>query len=158
MIQLFVWAIPFGGDSGLGSDYTYNWLGSSLTTPIIPISTAGQYALKITDSLGNVFSNDTISVNIDSFSIKDSLGSDRSVCKYETITAQHDGIAISSWHWNNGSIQSSIPVTTVGDYHVTVTNTRGCTSSDTVHFTLAGIAPNPLFTSDTVCSGNKHFV
>ncbi|MFA6400818.1 MAG: hypothetical protein WCX31_04215, partial [Salinivirgaceae bacterium] len=68
-------------DTGLHTDFTYLWQGSTQVSSTIPIFDAGQYSVTVTDSLGYSIQSDTITVAIDGFNIVDSLGPDRYVCK-----------------------------------------------------------------------------
>ncbi len=142
-------------NTGLSSGYAHQWSPVQVSTTIYPITTAGKYAVKITDSEGNSILSDTITVSIDSFAVKNSLGADRDVCKYESVTLIEQGENIQSWLWSTGSDESFINIETAGTYSVTITNTHGCQGVDTATYSISGVAPNVLFTADTFCFGDS---
>jgi hypothetical protein len=141
-------------NTGLFSEYTYEWFGSSASDSAIYINTEGEYSVKITDTFGCSFSTDTIQILIDSFPVNNSLGNDRSVCSGTQITLVEKDEGVVSFLWNNDEITEYISVDTEGLYSLTVTNSLGCTSSDSVYMTIKGEAPQMNFISDTVCFGN----
>ncbi|MEO8148244.1 MAG: T9SS type A sorting domain-containing protein, partial [Bacteroidia bacterium] len=78
-------------------------------------------------------------------------------------------VAGNTYHWNTGATSNCITVSTAGNYTVTVTNNKGCTSSCSVHVTVeiaregiddgsANVAgnieakafPNPFHSSTTI--------
>ncbi len=68
------------------------------------------------------------------------LGNDTTICNglSLTITAS-DG---NSYYWNTGATVPSIEVSTTGMYAVIVTNSLGCTTTDTINVTVAGEIPS----------------
>ncbi|MGD9991923.1 MAG: PKD domain-containing protein [Salinivirgaceae bacterium] len=142
-------------DSGLDNYYSFEWLGSPVTTSFIYLSNAGKYAFKASGAGGCVFYSDTLTITIDSFPAQNSLGPDRALCKGETVTLSQQGDSIQSWLWNTGSTQSYISINSEGSYSVSVTNNRGCVASDSAFFSLSGEAPAVTFTADTVCLGDS---
>ncbi|MGE4288385.1 MAG: PKD domain-containing protein [Salinivirgaceae bacterium] len=140
-------------NTGLSADYTFNWFGSTLFNPIIPIYNPGQYAVKVIDSLGNYLLSDTLTVTVDSFSILGDLGPDTSLCKYSTIALDSEDVV--SWLWSNGSTQPFTSISKDTTYWLRASNANGCISTDTVVLGLSGVAPNVSFTTDTVCFGDS---
>jgi gliding motility-associated-like protein len=58
------------------------------------------------------------------------LGSDTGICFQQKVYLKATGYT--SYMWQDGSVASVFPVTTFGDYSVTVTNAYGCKASDTI--------------------------
>jgi PKD repeat protein len=142
-------------DTGLGSGYHYVWQGSGLDASKISLTAAGVYSVRVADSLGQFILSDTLTIFIDSFPSRNSLGLPRSVCRNEAVGLALQGEGISSYLWSTGSTNSYINIGTAGDYSVTVTNMGGCTDRDTNTYGISGEAPVVLFAADTVCSGDS---
>ncbi|MGZ5134675.1 MAG: T9SS type B sorting domain-containing protein, partial [Flavitalea sp.] len=68
------------------------------------------------------------------------LGNDRGVCIGDTLMLNPGNF--SSYLWQDGSRGQDFRTNKIGTYSVTVTNTFGCTSSDTMR--LLGINPLPV--------------
>lgn len=60
------------------------------------------------------------------------------------------GSGFTSYLWNTGATSQTISATTAGEYRVTVTNSSGCTASDTVNVSL--VKADILQSDQTVCS------
>ena len=78
------------------------------------------------------------------------LGSNRELCSGELL----DAGSYQSYDWNFGNTTQTIEVFTTGNYAVTVTDSLGCTDTDTVNITML---VRPIITiSDTViCEGSS---
>jgi gliding motility-associated-like protein len=79
------------------------------------------------------------------------LGADRDLCTGEALTL--DPGNFSQYRWQDGSANRTFRATEAGLYHVTVTNTRGCTGSDSLQ--IGAILPSPsdfLQASVTFCA------
>ena len=112
------------------------------------------YEVITTDSNGYYILSDTLCVVIDSFSLKNTLGADRSVCNGEAITLIEKTSDIKNWLWNTGANIDYINVLSAGDYWVEVSNMRGCKLRDSISVSISGQSPTVLFTFDTVCYGS----
>src|SRR5262249_47551551 len=60
-------------------------------------------------------------------------------CYGSTVTLTSD--STSGNQWSTGETSQTITVGSVGDYTLTVTNSGGCPSKQTIHLTQQGIAP-----------------
>jgi hypothetical protein len=134
--------------------YTYDWSTGSNDTAIL-IYEAGTYTVTLTDTMGNQWSSDPITISIDSFPIQNDLGPDKSVCKNEILGLEVEGDNIVSYFWDTGDETSEIPVLNSGDYFVTVTNSNGCSAIDSINIFVKGEAPEIDFWFDTVCFGTS---
>lgn len=93
-------------------------------------------------------------MHVDNFSIDCSinlnLGNDTTLCQGQTITL--NGGSATSYLWSNGSTDSSINVSTSGNYWVEASNAQ-CTARDTIAISVVQL-PNPNLGNDTtLCQG-----
>jgi hypothetical protein len=122
--------------NGGSASNTYNW-SNGATTPSINVSSGGQYFVEAT-SINGCISSDTIIVSI-SPAVTVNLGSDINQCGGNvTLNAGNPG---SSYNWSNGSVSQTIVVNSSGTYYTAVTNSSGCSDTDTIQVT---INPNPV--------------
>ena len=99
------------------------------TTPTITVSSAGTYAVTITNVLG-CSSTDASVVVINPLPVVN-LGLDTTICENQvpwTISAGN----FSAYRWSNNATTSSIDVSVTGTYGVTVTDANICTATDEV--------------------------
>lgn len=128
---------------------TYQW-STGASTQVIVVTSSGMYAATVTTPGGcgavdsvEVFNNPTPGV---------SLGLDRTECQPYTLDAGPGG---SSYLWSTGATTQTITLSTGGTYHVTVTNSFGCTASDTVSITYGALPPVALGNDTTLCNGQS---
>lgn len=120
------------GPASTNPSYDYLW-STGATTPTLSVNTSGQYTLTVTDSL-NCTNTDNINVTINPVPTV-TLGNDITVCQgFISISAQ-SGSGL-TYLWNTGSTISSILLNSSGSYWVQVTNSLGCTASDTIVITM----------------------
>jgi PKD repeat protein len=110
-----------------GSTFLWN---TGATTQTINVTTTGSYSVTVTDQNGCIGSNNvTITVTT---SNPLNLGANlQSACQGETIVLDA-GNPGNSYLWSTGATTQAISVTQPGYYSVTLTNTAGCISKDTV--------------------------
>jgi gliding motility-associated-like protein len=70
-----------------------------------------------------------------------------------TNTILNAGSAYSSYSWNTGATTQSINPTVSGFYKVTVTNSAGCTASDSTYLSL--VKASIINNDTTICLGNN---
>jgi hypothetical protein len=120
--------------TGGSGPLTYNWMPNSNTTISFtdsPSSTTN-YIVTVTDSIG-CFTTDSILVTVDALPIIQ-LGNDTMLCGTSfLLNAQNAG---STFLWSTNSTSQTINVTQSGTYNVLVTNSNGCSSSDTINVIL----------------------
>ena len=104
----------------------YNWSsGDSVISAIV--NTAGIYSLTVTDNEGCTNSDDvTVTVFLP---VQVDLGPDQSGPGPIVLDA---GSVFTNYLWSTGANGQIVNVTLPGDYSVTVTDTNGCATSDTV--------------------------
>jgi gliding motility-associated-like protein len=125
----------------------YAWSNGS-TNPSITIRNAGSYSVRVEDANGCV-SRDTMVLEVSAIPEFD-LGAGRDLCTGESLTL--DPGNFSQYRWQDGSTNRSFRATQAGLYVVTVTNSRGCSGSDSLR--IGAILPAPsdfLQASTTLC-------
>jgi hypothetical protein len=125
----------------------YEW-STNETTQTITVSATNSYQVTVTDGNG-CEGSDNISVTIASFPVVN-LGADVVECGSATLDAGNAG---STFAWSNGANTQTNTVNATNDYSVTVTNTAGCSSSDTVNATINAIPVVNLGNDVTQCGG-----
>ncbi len=114
-------------NAGSGFD-SYLWQDGS-TDSVYFADTSGIYWVQVTNICGT--SSDTIRVTFgDSFDID--LGSDTSFCYGQTVLLSPGG-GYYSYYWQDGSTDSVLLAGNTGYYWVQVTDSAGCTATDSVY-------------------------
>lgn len=143
---------------GQPSSVSYNWgpaAGLSSTNIANPTVTAlnntSVYTVTLTNTTTGCIAKDTINLFVKPTPLPN-LGNDTLFCNLPvSINAN---TAANSYLWNNGSISSSVSVTTPGKYWVRATNSNGCSAADTLLVTL-GSTPIVTLGADTAyCVGS----
>lgn len=119
--------------TGGTSPYFYVWSTGSTATGISNLS-PGSYFLNILDANGCPATATNLVINNNATPVTVSLGNDITACPGQRIIL-NPGI-FSSYLWQDNSSNPTYSVTAAGTYWVTVTNSNGCTGSDTVKVTL----------------------
>jgi PKD repeat protein len=112
---------------------TYAW-SSGESTRSITVSAQGTYTLTVTDSLGTVAS-DAITLNVIANPVP-VLGDDITT---DTEVVLNTGGTFETYLWSTDETTPTITVTQSGKYWVEVSNSFGCTGSDTVYVSFVGI-------------------
>ena len=84
------------------------------------------------------------------------LGNDTLIVCGTSTTLDATNSAAGNYLWNTGAISSTLAVTNSGEYSVTVTDTLGCSASDTVYVSIL----NPTITAaqSTFCLGDSTII
>lgn len=132
----------------------YLWQDASTADSII-VNAPGKYSVSVTNVFGKI-SKDTIEVKQELIGYVVNLGKDTSTCAGNTIRLLA-GPSYLSYQWSTGSKESSIIVTSPGNYSVEVKDCLGKISKDTIHVT---INPLPVFSfgKDTVLCNSTNFI
>ncbi len=145
--------------SGFSTGYTYRWSDVSNDSisgdSSLTIFQPGQYALRVTDSLG-CFLTDTFNVLTDPFSTAVQFISDTLfACEDDSLHYQLPGSENYQYLWNTGITGPGILLQSEGWYTLTVTNETGCRSADSVFIRFKGYKPVAFFSlQDSVCTGS----
>lgn len=124
--------------SGSGGQ-SYLWSTGSTNTTIYA-AVAGVYVLTVTDANG---CKDSVSKNIVQFTPPSPfISGTLSFCAGGSVTALDAGTDFNTYLWSTGETSSSILVSMVGSYSVTVTDNNGCEGSTSVTVTQEGGIPD----------------
>lgn len=111
-----------------GAMYMWN---DSTTAQTLTASASGTYSVMVTDS-NNCSASDTINITINGLPVVD-LGVDTAFCG-GSITL--DAGVAASYLWNDSTTAQTLVATATGTYYVTVTDSIGCTNSDSIAVTV----------------------
>ncbi|MCB0649666.1 MAG: T9SS type A sorting domain-containing protein, partial [Saprospiraceae bacterium] len=136
------------GSTGQGILF-YDWTGGS-TDPTLEVTSAGDYSITITDAANQCTSVATITIT-DNFTNPTALIDAPATELTCEVTSIELNAAISfgqgdlSYEWTGGSTDSTLVVTTAGDYSVTVTDpVNGCSAVASVTITQDGNVPTAV--------------
>lgn len=112
---------------------TFEWSnGADYST--VNICVGGSYWVKVSN--GTCYSYDSINIIVNALPVVD-LGNDTTLSGTIVLDAGNAG---AEYNWSTGSTDQLVTVDSSGTYYVSVTNSLGCTSTDTVNITvLTGI-------------------
>ncbi|MEM9022105.1 MAG: PKD domain-containing protein, partial [Bacteroidota bacterium] len=131
-------------DAGV-SNALYGWSTGSNNQSIVT-DTAGTYIVVVTDTANSCISADTAVVTKSS---PVNLGPDTAFCdqgvSVNVSAALPQGV---TWQWNTNATTPTIMVQNTGVYAVTVTDSAGCTTSDSVAISFLNV-PTASFTQTT---------
>lgn len=135
---------------------TYTWSpsielsASNIANPVANVTSTRTYT--ITGLTSGCMTYDTVQIFVKPTPTPN-LGNDTLFCSLPVIL--NANTTANSYLWNNGSIGSSLNITTPGKYWIRTTNTNGCSNSDTIQ---AGLGASPIVTlgPDTAfCQGSS---
>lgn len=138
--------------SGMSS---YLWSDGS-TTQSITASTAGNYAVTVTNGDGCSTTSSATTITTSSITTPNITASgSTSICSGSSVTLSVP-TGYASYLWSDGSTTNSISPTTAGDYSVTVTNADGCSTTTTATSVTVNTPPTATITSTgtgAICAG-----
>jgi PKD repeat protein len=131
---------------------SYSWSTNPLDTNcVLLVAQPNTYIGFLVDTLG-FFVTDTIEIQVSSTFIN--LGPNQTICPGDTITLSATNSA-STYQWNpGGQTTGSIEVFATGQYRVTVSDTLGCATSDSVNILVDPIPEVDLGPDTTICAGS----
>ncbi len=135
-------------DATLSGTHTYLW-SNGATTPTINVTANGTYSVGVSN--GNCTGYDTIVVT--SAAVPTAMLADSaSVCDGLSLTlnAGNNG---ADYLWNDGSSNQTLDVHTGGLYTVDITNTSGCSITDSTFVTIKTIPEVDLGNDTIICMG-----
>lgn len=127
----------------------YMWSDSS-TAQTLTVDSTGTYYVTVTNSL-SCTSSDTINVTINPVPVVN-LGVDTAQCGGTVMLDA--GNAGATYLWNTSATTQTIVASSSGMYDVSVTNTQGCTNSDTVNVTINPVPVVNLGNDTVICGGS----
>jgi hypothetical protein len=142
--------------NGGTSPYSFSWSDlNNTTTASLQNAFSGNYSVTVTDNNGctNSFSYSVGSTGPDPLPY---LGNDSVICEgtVHGITTGSNGGPFNSFLWNNGSTGPILVVNQTGNYSVTVTNSTGCSGSDTIFLNYVAPIEVELGSSPIIGIGN----
>jgi len=94
----------------------------------------------------------TVNVNVGNPQVN--LGNDITLCMTNTLMLDAGNSPLTSYVWQDGSINQTFNVTSTGTYSVTVEDANGCTATDAIDVTISS-SPNVNIGVDVIlCSGS----
>jgi hypothetical protein len=130
----------------------YTWSTGS-AFPMISVTSSGTYSVTVT--AGACSDSDTIVLTNAQGSVAN-LGEDTQLCSGETLLLDaSNGVAGLTFLWNNGSTDSTLLVTSAGNYSVQVTSPTGCISTDAIVITYASLVNIGLPNEVVTCAGTS---
>jgi len=127
----------------------YSWSTGSHDSTLV-VTLPGMYWCQVT-SAGGCVSKDTIMVDMYP-PINLDIGADTVICIGQSITL-NAGAGFIAYLWQDGSTDPSLIATLEGTYWVTVTDTNGCSATDSLHLTTDPPPYVNLGNDLTICSG-----
>ena len=130
-----------GGQVGLsvGPGTDFHWSTGDTTASVLA-KTSNDYFVSFTNSYGCVKNSDTVHISVlDNPMV--SLGPDTSVCDSQSVILTVDS-GYTNYLWSNGSTLRSIAASSAGpypaivNYTITISDSSGCTSRDTIQITF----------------------
>lgn len=117
------------------------------TTANINVTGEGNYWVRASNNCH--VTNDTFRIRYSNIYIN--LGNDTTICASSHIILNAYDSTISTYHWNNGSSNSTMDVSQPGIYYVTG-NDKDCSTSDTITVDVADPYVRILENDTTICS------
>lgn len=176
-IEIFIPPVPLlsvGGDSAvcIGEKFerlastgftSYQWKNVSnqqivSNTSLLSVNALAntRFALKASTAIGCT-RYDTLEFQVLAARTFD-LGMNKSICLGDTVTFSAP-THYTAYQWNTGGISASIKAFEVGEYMLTVTDTNGCKTSDSVRILAVWPLPKPDLGADKmVCAGSNLFL
>ncbi len=138
--------------------YNYSWSNGSFSN-LTTVNATGTYYVSVTDCNANV-SKDTITILVNPIPTF-SLGNDTLACYNSTFILKPDFTSSLNYVflWSNNSIDSTLNVTSSGNYWLKATDLNGCYYTDTINVSIDSLLSLVTLGPDvSICSGNYIFL
>ncbi len=153
-----------GDTTTLSTEYGYNsyiW-STGQTTESVDVAEAGKYVLTI-EGLNNCSNSDTTTLVVNRLPIITLADSIAGICNNSFLELSVDNVSYAdgtavvdpAYKWNTWDTTSSIIVSSVGDYEVSVSDENGCSGTDTVSVFSFPVTTLDLSGIDTVGCSNE---
>lgn len=139
----------FTFDAGAGFA-SYFWPDSS-GLPTWTVDSAGTFPVMVIDGNGCI-GRDTASLSLEPPPII-FLGNDSLICNGDTVWLEATA-GMAGYLWHEGTTDSIFVADTSGQYSVTITDSIGCSSSDTFNLTVVNNPPLNLGNDTLLCVGD----
>ncbi len=136
-----------GGSTTLtSSSLTGNvWSPGGATTQARPVTSAGDYSVTVTNGSGCSATSATTTVTVNSLPATPTISGTASFCTGGSTTLTSSSLTGNVWS-PGGATTQALPVTSGGDYSVTVTNGSGCSATSAT----TTVTVNPLPATPTI--------
>lgn len=145
-------------DAGLIPNVTYLWNDNSTATQTINAAQSGIYSVIVTSVNGCTNVSNPVSVTIETLPVVN-LGNDITQCGGTvTLDAGNPG---ATYLWSNGETTQSIVLSASASISVTVTNTCGSATSNTINVTINNLPVAATITPAgpiELCTGNSQLL
>ncbi|MCX6181399.1 MAG: gliding motility-associated C-terminal domain-containing protein [Bacteroidetes bacterium] len=135
------------------SSYLWN---SGEKTKTISTATAGKYILTATD-VNSCSSSDTVNLIVNPLPVFD-LGADKAICADGASVTFDAGSSFATYAWSNGEKTKSIITHDAGVYTLVVSDSAGCSSSDTVELVVNALPEINIGPDMSMCEGQEPVV
>jgi hypothetical protein len=152
-------ALCAGSTVTLTSSATSNITWSNgLTTPSFTVDTAGYFTVTVTGANGCSSTSAPVSTTLfGPASASIYAGGPTTICDGNSVVLTANSSA--AYVWSNGASGQSIAATIAGSYHVTITDSNGCTAvSAPITITVNPLPPVPVISNSgplTFCNGGS---
>lgn len=127
---------------------TYSW-STGETSQTISVTDSGTYSVIVTNPFGcSALGNAVVTLGGTISTVPTNVA----ICQGQIATLTATGPTGSTFLWSTGPTNSSIQVTSGGNYYVTVTDTSGCAATLMYRVTVNPL-PSPAFTGSPNCFG-----
>lgn len=143
-----------GSASSTGSNFSYEWTtqnGNIISDPNnieIEVDAPGTYILHVTNTANGCTATDEVIVDVDN-----TVDYTSSVSQIRCNGAADGAITIDqtnySYSWSNGATTNSVSGLSVGTYEVTITNSAGCTATQSFTITQPAVLTATFTGTDT---------
>lgn len=135
---------------GVSPDYSNILWSTGSTDDTITVNESGSYWVQVTDIFGRI-SSDTIYIQYPHFAFPDTTFCFGDSAKYvSTLTGSY------TYEWSDLSTDSALTITGAGTYWLNLTDSLGCSLSDTFQVVVDSFALEASLGPDiTVCSGES---
>jgi hypothetical protein len=127
----------------------YVWSNNG-TAPSITVGQSGNYTVTVTDFLGCTATN-TFSINTVNNPVAVIAGP-ATICNGSSATFSVAG-SFSAYQWSTGANTANIVVNTANNYTVTITDTNGCTGTDTQNLIVSTSLSPQIVEQPYACNG-----
>lgn len=124
------------------------WSGAAVCPAI-----EGEVIVTVADINGCINSD---TVNISRSNPDLDLGSDTSICAGTSLTA--DAGIHASYIWSDGSTNQTLDLLTAGTYYVTVTDSIGCSKTDSIALGINALPTVDLGNDTSICNGSSYML
>lgn len=133
-------------DQSTISNNYYEWSptagldASNIANPTATITESIEYTVTVTNQYG-CQAIETIAITIGELNTEIDLGADTILCDNNTLTLSTEEV-FATYLWSDGSTNQTLLVSEAGEYSLTVTDSGGCPTADTILVTYENIVPN----------------